>query len=419
MRESLKHIFYHLPRPLRRTLLRLYESFHTSQSITRLKEEGVTLPRNKKIKVEGKLNILFYHISGLSFGGTEKFLQILAKHINKEKYHVYFMYSLKNTNGNRLSYLEGEHIELIEFNYEESESKYPYFIKGMKPSILNIIEEKKIDLVVTPGSGFNQFPLNVIKNIPIFVLNIFGSPNTQTNIINNICISHEVADKIRSIVNEDRIKVMYIPSEKPSDDYVQKGMELRTSLGLKETDMVFGRIGRADDNIFDPIAIEAFKKIVREFPHAYFLIQSPAPMLVKKVKDEMIPNVLFLEPTSNEEKIWSFHFAIDALAHSRADGESCGLNIIESMIAGKPIISHKSPIWNAHLEYLEPSFSRVAGKADSASYAESMREFIKLKQNNELKALGQKAEEKSKMFLIENNIDTFESWIDDSKSAIF
>ena len=109
---------------------------------------------------------------------------------------------------------------------------------------------------------------------------------------------------------------------------------------------------------------------------------SAPPILEKIVSDEKIPNVHFLDPSADENDIWGFHYSIDALAHFRYDGETFGLNIAESMYAGNPILSHKSHIWNAHLEYLNDSFSRVSEVGDVNSYAKSMIEFINIKQHN-------------------------------------
>jgi glycosyltransferase involved in cell wall biosynthesis len=132
------------------------------------------------------------------------------------------------------------------------------------------------------------------------------------------------------------------------------------------------------------------------------------------VEREQIPNVHFLPSSAKEEDVWAFHQSIDAVAHFRNDGESFGLNIVESMLCGKPVITHRSHIWNAHLEYLEPAFSRVANKDNVDTYASFMKEFTLLKQQGKLKELGEKAREKSEEFLIENQIVRFEKLVDES-----
>ena len=54
------------------------------------------------------------------------------------------------------------------------------------------------------------------------------------------------------------------------------------------------------------------------------------------------------------------------------------------MFAGNPIITHKSHIWNAHLEILDPTFSLVADKDNVEQYADHMVKIINLKKSGEI-----------------------------------
>ena len=412
-----------MPTFIRRFILNLYENYHTARVRKLLKINDNFFARAQR---NVKPRILFYHISGLSFGGTEKFLQILAKHINHQKYDVYFMYSPKprqNSNlirlDERLTYFKDLPINLITFDFLYLEDKYPYFIKGMSPSIFEIIKKYNIDLLVTAGSGYSEFPINLIRNIPIIMLNIFGSPSVQKNIIHHICISHTVAVKVSRVVPKEKLKVMYILSEGPTKNSQKLGFDLRRKLKIKDNEIVFGRIGRASDSIFDSIGIYAFQKVVREKPWIHYLIMAPPPMLKKIVEDEKILNVHFLNPSAKEEDVWTFHQAIDVMAHFRKDGESFGLNIAEAMLCGRPIITHKSHIWNAHLEYLEESFSKVAEIGDVEQYAKYIRFFADDRDKKIIKKMGELARQKAEpLFLIKNNIEQFEKWLDETLKNI-
>ena len=422
MKNFIKNFFTYLPKSIRRLVLSAYEYYFTlkAKKILRISGENFALQtRVPNIKPK----ILFYHVSGLSFGGTEKFLQILAKYINKQKYDVLFLYSPKprretginNKLDGRIDYLKNENVKLISFDYVSFDEKYPYILRGAKPSIFEVINNEKIDLVISAGSGFTEFPLNLINDIPILMINIFGSFNVQENFIKNICISNEVADKIRSVVPEDKIAIMYIPSGGPTPNASKLGLNIRDKFGIKMSEMVFGRIGRASDDIFDPIGIRAFQKLVKEDASVHYLIMSPMPAIVKIVEEEKITNVHFLPPSSREEDVWAFHQAIDALAHFRSDGESFGLNIAEAMLCGKPIITHRSKIWNAHLEYLSPEFSRVADTNDIEAYYQFMKEFVVFKNSGKLENISRLSKVKAdELFLIKNSIGTFEKLVDDA-----
>ncbi|MBC7981814.1 hypothetical protein H7X65_01940, partial [Candidatus Parcubacteria bacterium] len=135
----------------------------------------------------------------------------------------------------------------------------------------------------------------------------------------------------------------------------------------------------------------------------------------KLVIEKKIPNVHWLEPSYLEDEVWAFHQAIDVLAHFRNDGESFGLNIAESMLVGNPILTHKSHIWNAHLEYLDNSFSRYTDKDDYEQYAKNMIEFAELHNSGKLKEMGQEAKIKAEgLFLIENCIGKYENIINEA-----
>ncbi len=417
MKDTIKKIFPVLPRWVRFILYKAYEEFFALISF--IKTGKILILKRKDNGI--KKNILFYHLFGLGFGGTEKSLQIIAKFLDKNKYNVFFMYSAKpirHANGvNRLdgrkAYLENSNVELIEFDYKGIDGTYPYTIRGQKPSIFNVINDKKIDILFTAGSGYSDFPINLIRNIPILMMNIFGSPSTQKNIVKHICISEEVRNKILPVVNINKTETLYIQSELPPQNTLEFGDKIREQFNINKSDMVFGRIGRPDDNIFDPIGIDAFKKVVSKYPNAHYIIMAPAPILIKKINDDNIKNIHLIKPSSDEKDIWGFHQSVDCLAHFRKDGESCGLNIAESMLCGKPIISHRSRQWNAHLEYLDKDFSRIAEIDDVNQYADFMIEMIKAKETGKIQNMGRKAKVKAeKLFYIKNNINHIHDYID-------
>lgn len=434
LKSLAKHILKRTPHPINSSILRVYELYYARKMFGRLADNQLSIAKtinskkwnattDRDVLASGqKTKILFYHVSGLSSGGTEKFLQIIAKHLDKSKFEVFFMYSPKprsSSGGIRLDSRKEYLIEdttLIEFDYEKIEQQYPYFVVDQHPNIHDVIQKHNIDLICTAGSGYTEYPINTITGIPIVLINIFGSPTVQPNIKKHLSISHAVDALIGPYVPQSKREVIYIQSEDPFMTYSSPQIEqmrksLRDKFTIPESAYVFGRIGRADDNIFDPIGINAFEQVVKKNPSAHYLIMSAPPILEKIVKERNIPNVHFIPPSGLESDVWSFHFAIDALAHFRLDGESFGLNIAESMIAGNPIITHKSHIWNAHLEYLNPSFSFVAEKDDVSAYAQAMEKLIRQASEHEMgtKVMQDKAREQAeKLFLISGSIRKIE-----------
>ncbi len=395
MRELLKRIYKKSPLLVKRSLLGAREYFSCLLSYHKEKKEYSYISKNTK-KNNVIKNILIYHISGMYYAGTEKTLQTIAGELARE-YNVFFMYSKDNFSQNQKDLLDPR-VTCIEFSYTDVDKKFPYFIYGMQSHIKEVLAREDIDLLITSSSGHSQYPFNTIKNIPIILINIFGSPSLQKNIISTVFISKTTQDYSEQYTGKKKSNIWAYPTVTPSKkDITLIKHEVRNRMKIPEDAFVFGRIGRPSDDIYDPIGIEAFKRIVAKNPSVYYLIMSPPPILIKKVEEESIPNILYMP---NKEDIWNFYYTIDALAHFRLDGETFGLNIAEAMYAGNPIITHKSHIWNAHLEYLDTTFSRVTEKDDVDTYESYMEEFINLHTNDlaawkEMRARSQKVAEKS------------------------
>jgi glycosyltransferase involved in cell wall biosynthesis len=372
-------------------------------------------PKKKKPRV------LFFYVYGLAYGGTSSMMQIFAKHLNKDKYDAFLMYSkqvdtstgMSLPTDTRLQYILDGKVFPIPFDYESVGKTHPYYIKGMSPNFFKILKDFDIDLLVAAGAGHAEFPFSVVSNIPIMILNVFGMPNLQKNVTYHLCISQEVADKLSPIVPREKVKVTYVPTDGPLE-MREQGMAIRRSLNIKNEEIVFGRIGRNTDGIFDPIGILAFEKVVAKFPNIHYLIVGAAPALTKIINKHKIPNVHFLPEIGTKEDLWAFYYALDVYAHFRHDGESFGLNLVEAMYAGLPVVSHRSSIWNAHLEYLDPSFSFVADLDNLDQYTQALEFFAKDKHKSQIKFMGEKAKTAAEKFHIKNHIGDFEKMVEDS-----
>lgn len=332
------------------------------------------IPRERKIT-----NVLVYHISGLAFAGTEKCLQLIADSLAKD-YKVFFMYGDKIAADERKQAMD-PNITFIPFSYQTCDVAVPHRITEMNPHIKEILQKHDIDLIITASPGYSHYPWNIITDIPIVLVNIFGAPTLQKNVLRFIGISDTVRLHAQRWTGElpERDITMYAPlAKQPPENVRQLGKNLRLKLKIPDLSFVFGRIGRADNAIFDPIGIRAWQKIAPDYPDVHYLIMSPPPILVDMVISEGVPRVHFVSPSATEEDVWAFHGAIDAMAHFRRDGETSGVAIAESLMVGNPIITHRSRIWNAHLEYLNESCALIAGIDNVNEYSAHMKTFIEL-----------------------------------------
>lgn len=381
MRNSLKKIIYTLPQSVRTRVVLLREWWWKMIMDNWEKVQYPDLP--KLTKRSGSIkSILIYHINGLTHAGTEKNLQLIANGLCEE-YRIFYMFGDKTVEEGRKITMDPR-VTLIPFSYDTNEVAVPHKLRGMKPHIKEVIAEHSIDLIVTASPGYAHYPWNTISEIPIVLSNVFGAPSLQKNIVATIFMSQTVLKHASVWTGEQKkYSTQFLPIGKmPPENTRTLGAELRNRLNISSNDFVFGRIGRDDDTIFDPIGIRAWQSIAEKYPQVHYLIMSPQPILRKIVAKEKIPRVHFLPPSGNELDVWAFHGALDAMAHFRKDGETSGVAIAESLTIGNPIITHKSTIWNAHLEYLTQDCARIANIDSVTEYSAAMEEFITLKNNS-------------------------------------
>lgn len=113
--------------------------------------------------------------------------------------------------------------------------------------------------------------------------------------------------------------------------------DLRQELGIGNK-FVYGRIARPDANIYTPINLQSYQRIQNE--DTCFLYFAPNPKARVDAENLGLNNIIFMDPTSDEEVVSKFYNTIDVLCHSNSLGETFGNTIAEAMINGKPIITH-------------------------------------------------------------------------------
>ena len=77
------------------------------------------------------------------------------------------------------------------------------------------------------------------------------------------------------------------------------------------------------------------------------------------------------------------------MADARKDGETVGIAIAEAMLAGNPILTHKSFVHNDHLDLLDLLFARWCEAGDVDAYFENMKWVVEHK--DQIRSMGQLA----------------------------
>lgn len=196
-----------------------------------------------------------------------------------------------------------------------------------------VVKSQGIDVFHFARSGYYEWPLTTCMAPVQVETNIFGYEDPSEHLDGSIVIS----ESLRLPLN-DRREVIYNPIPRASDRF-EKIPSLRSDLGLSEEAVVFGRIGRPSN--FTPISLIAFSELVKTDPTARYVIVGPCEDTRRCVSQlGLSSEVVFLDPTNDDDMIERFHKTIDVFAHYRSDGETFGTAIAQAMMYGIPVITH-------------------------------------------------------------------------------
>ena len=312
-----------------------------------------------------KRPIVIHHHNQLTMGGTEKMCQIFLKHFVKD-----------NTFDHYVAYTaQGDKAREPYFKEILGEEKMLCYDSHL--TLLNIIQDKKPFILHRYSAGIPEFPFvrEIKEHTKHFVsTSVFGNQDDTIEISKVIYVSKHVqwmADKVgnpeKGIFFPDH-HVVRNPIEAP-----YSSEDLREELGIPKDAFVFGRIGRDDESIYDPINIEAYSKIANS--NTYFVIVNPSRSSRTDIERFNITSAKYIERTTSEVRLSKFYNTIDVLAHARKDGECNPANVFEAAAHRKPVISHYGQVFNGHMETIQNSgFVVLPGDVDE--YARIMKAFV-------------------------------------------
>lgn len=312
-----------------------------------------------------KIRVAFIKFGGLSAGGTEKFLQTIAANLHKEKFDVSYFYTdtapykgssyrHADTDAERKKYMESAGVKLIQCAVtakDITKRTHPW----IGTDFFQKFKESDFDIVQTGRAGHPEFPFNYIRNVPIVdSIHLLAGIDNQYNISRVLHITQWSADRwIKAGGDPNRVKIVSHPMEIQSSG----AHSLATELHLGEK-FVYGFHQRNDDAIFSPIPLEAYKRI--EASHNHFIIMGGGEAYKKQASDLHIKNITFLPHSANPQDIYSFLMTLSVYAHGRKDGEVNSTAMAEALFFGLPIVSHRSPIHNGHIECIGNAGTVVA-----------------------------------------------------------
>jgi len=301
--------------------------------------------------------VAFIKFAGLSNGGTEKYLQSLAVIAKDMGFHVDYFYTnaAPFTNGwahpdndpARKEWLESHGVNLIPIHVDyKIGDREPY--EWMGTDLWENFDEDNYAFVQTARGGYPEYPFNLINKTPIIDSIHSTKGEDKENVHAAILLSKWQATEWANNggnINKAKIIPPFVPV--PSRNSYQIG-KYKHKYPNK---VVYGFHQAARDEIFSPVSLMAYNNL-NLGDSAHFLIMGGSDQYKRFVEKFNIPNVDFINFSSDSSEIHSFLSSLDVYVHGRADGEVCSACLIEAMYHGLPIITHISNINSGHVSQI-------------------------------------------------------------------
>jgi glycosyltransferase involved in cell wall biosynthesis len=330
-----------------------------------------------------KPNILFYDDRGLLPGSISKLYLIMSKMLEDE-FNIFLTYAPKYGEAMKSDYL-GTRVTLIPFEFEYQSPHEPHKMVNMNPNVEQIISKYGINCVCLSVFAHYQYPINKVPaSVPFVLISPFGHYCTNGNVCKTYVSGISNAKRLlkRGVKN---VEPMYNPLADPAAEYLTKQPV--------DERVIFGRVGRPDESIFDPISVKAFKKLEELYGDKVKYVVVNAPPGWKALAAQLdIKNMDYRANLSHTD-LAKVYQEIDVLAHARKDGETVGVAIAEAMLAGNPVITHRSLEHNDHFDILDPSFARWCAVNDSEQYFQNMAWMVEHK--DQIRGMGQLARKRA------------------------
>lgn len=319
-----------------------------------------------------KIRIAFIHVTGLSTGGTEQFLQRLAVDLPKNQFEVDFYFANK-TAEHRKKYVEENGINVIKFEcgriVEKKGYAYAFDCNFQK------VFRNHYDLIQLGTDGADLSFLSCIRSTPIIdSIHYVSGKNNRFNVARVMHISQFSKNLwIKRGGDKKRIVMISLPLKEEGFKFT----DVREELGLDKDCFIYGMHQANRDGIFSDVPLKAYKEI--ENVNNAFVMMNGSELYRRQAKELGLQNVFFYDYVQDHDKFYSILKSLDVYAHGRKDGELNSAAIAEAMSLALPVITHPSNDFNGHLEVVKEN-GFIA--SNDHEYAEYMR---KLEENAELR----------------------------------
>jgi glycosyltransferase involved in cell wall biosynthesis len=306
--------------------------------------------------IMNKINVLQV-CNKLDLGGTEKVLQLLTMHLNKDIFDVAVCGI--QSGGERADLLQKLHYEVKILNRDSDR-------------MVEFLKNRRIHIIHWHSSGLPEpFVLQAAQraSVPLVIrTNVFGqydsSPESQlvdaTIFVSKMCFLRYV--RLHKCALKDfyrNNKVIYNPIEMSAIEQAvlsqEDSVKLKSEYGINSHEPVIGRIGRPDDSKFGMMGIEMMFYLAKLQPRIKYIVVGITEAKLRRIKQMgLLKHFIFIEPSVDSRKIYELYYIFDVHTHSATWGESFGCSIAEAMACKKPVVTHSTPHWdNAQIELVD------------------------------------------------------------------
>jgi FkbM family methyltransferase len=296
------------------------------------------------------IRVAFIKFSGLSAGGTERWLQTMAASLPRDLVSVDYYYCDSapyigskyrhaDTDPHRLEYMRSRGVNLVKFHVGAKDIRTPTH-DWRNTDFWQVFAHGRYDLVQVAKAGPAEYPFHRLSLPVVEMVALNAGVDHSPTIAWSIHLSQwQRGIWIREGGSLERSSVIPVPALPPASQ-----SDLRRELNIPVGAIVAGFHQRADDAIHSPVPLAAFAELEHE--DRYFVVMGGGKSYRDQARRLGLRNVRFLDHSGDEMRLSEFLNTLDIFAHGRRDGETFGTVLAEAMMHGKPCLSHKALIGN-------------------------------------------------------------------------
>lgn len=120
--------------------------------------------------------------------------------------------------------------------------------------------------------------------------------------------------------------------------------QFRTAHGIREDEVLFGRLSRPDPNKWTDLPLRGFRLAASQNPRMKLLLREPPPAVARAIESAPDRDRFVILPATGEPAELARTIAsLDVVLHTSIIGESFGYGIAEPMNQAKPVIANSTP----------------------------------------------------------------------------